>query len=233
MSSDPVPVPLWRKVTGSVWFHLVAAFVVAGLVLTFVAKPYVVPSGSMEQTLEPGDRILVNRLAYLGSAPVTGDVIVFDADAAWDGNLTRSTDPIRAVLRWIGAVTGFGPSGDHTLVKRVIAAPGQSAECCTADGAVIVDAVALDEPYVYEDLPFEPGVLDCRTVPRSTRCFDAITVPDDAFLMLGDDRSHSSDSATLCRSEAATADCWRWASVDSIVGKAIVILWPLSRWGGL
>ena len=69
---------------GSAWFHLVAAFVVFGLILTFIAKPYWVPSSSMENTLTPGDRILVNRLAYVGSAPGNGDVVVFDADTIRD-----------------------------------------------------------------------------------------------------------------------------------------------------
>ncbi|WP_426323936.1 S26 family signal peptidase [Microbacterium sp. E-13] len=58
---------------GSTWFHVVAAFLVFGMLLTFVAKPYWVPSGSMENTLQPGDRILVNRLAYVGSQPATGE----------------------------------------------------------------------------------------------------------------------------------------------------------------
>lgn len=218
---------------GSPWFHLVAAFVVAGMVLTFIAKPYVVPSGSMEQTLEPGDRILVNRLAYAASDPHPGDIVVFDADAAWDGPKTRATDPLRSALRWIGEVTGFGPSGDHTLVKRIIAGPGQTAACCTAAGAVTVGGKALNEPYVYEDFPFEPGTLDCTTVPRSSRCFDEVTVPADSYLMLGDHRSNSSDSAALCRADNPAPDCWRWASRSSIVGKAVVVLWPFSRWTGL
>lgn len=210
-----------------------AAFVVFGLILSFVAKPYVVPSGSMEQTLEPGDRILVNRLAYLGGEPQRGDVVVFDADTAWDGPAAPASDPFRAALRWIGEVTGFGPSGAHTLVKRVIATPGEKVECCTVEGAVVVDGQALDEPYVFEDFPFVPGSLDCTTTPRSSRCFDEVTVPAESYLMLGDHRSASSDSAAQCRIDSAPPDCWRWASRDSIVGAAVAILWPIGRWSGL
>jgi signal peptidase I len=212
-----------------VWFHLVAAFVVMGLILSFVAKPYWVPSGSMEQTLHPGDRILVNRLAYVGSAPSTGDVVVFDADSAWGLTGAASPNP----LRWVGEVTGFGPSSPHTLVKRVIGGPGQSVECCTDDGRIVVDGKPLDEPYVTNDFAFTPGSLDCGSTPRSQRCFDAVTVPDASFLMLGDNRSGSSDSAALCRGDGASPECWRWASRDSVVGKAAVILWPIGRWGGL
>lgn len=232
MTEQTAPRPLWRRATGSVWFHLVAAFVVVGLILSFVAKPYVVPTGSMEQTLLPGDRVLVNRLAYLGGSPQTGDVVVFDAEAAWDGDRPAASDPVRGALRWIGEISGFGPSGPHTLVKRVIAGPDQTVKCCDAEGAVVVDGVALDEPYVFEDFPFEPGALDCGTVPRSQRCFDEVTVPEDSYLMLGDHRSASSDSAALCRVTDAPADCWRWATRAGIVGAVAAVIWPIERWGG-
>ncbi|ALJ19032.1 signal peptidase I [Microbacterium sp. No. 7] len=231
--STPPQRPLWRRITRSTWFHLFAAFVVFGLVLNFVAKPYLVPSESMEETLQIGDRILVNRLAYIGGGPSNGDVIVFDADAAWDGERPAESNPIKAVLRWIGEVSGFGPSGPHTLVKRVIGTPGQTVECCDDDGAVLVDGVPLDEPYVFEDLPFRAGTSDCSTEPKARRCFGPVVVPADSYLMLGDHRSRSADSASMCRFEAATDDCWAWASRSSIVGKASAILWPIGRWGGI
>lgn len=218
---------------GSTWFHLIAAFIVFGMLLTFVAKPYWVPSGSMENTLQPGDRILVNRLAYVGSQPATGDIIVFDADAAWDSATAAPENPIKAVLRWVGEVSGFGPSGPHTLVKRVIGSPGQTVECCTDGGAVVIDGEPLDEPYVHNDFAFEPGSLDCTTTPRSPRCFDAVTVPEGSYLVLGDNRSASSDSAAQCRSATAPEECWRWATDAGVVGKAVAILWPVSRWAGL
>lgn len=236
MTSDDAaaPRPLWRRITGSTWFHLVAAFVVVGLLLSFVAKPYYVPSGSMEQTLQPGDRLLVNRLAFVGSEPTTGDIIVFDADETWGPDGSADDGPLKAAVRWLGEVTGFGPSGPHTLVKRVIAGPGQTVSCCTADGRLIVDGKPLNEPYVFEDLPFAPGSLDCTTDPASPRCLPEVTVPDDSYLVLGDHRSASADGALACRAQGADADgCWRWARRDQIVGKAAAILWPFARWSGL
>ncbi|GAA4374236.1 signal peptidase I [Agromyces bauzanensis] len=221
--------PRWRRVVGGFWAQLLLAFIVVGLVLTFVAKPYVVPSGSMTQTLEPDDRILVNRLAYMGSEPTTGDIVVFDADDAWEVPSRAPVDPIRAALRWVGEATGFGPSGPHTLVKRVIGSPGQTVACCNQSGAVLVDGQPIDEPYVYNDFPFEAGTLDCRTTPRSSRCFDEVTVPDRSYLVLGDNRAGSRDSAVSCRSAEAREDCWRWASRAAIVGKVVAILWPIPR----
>lgn len=225
--------PRWRRITGSFWFQLVLAFVVVGGILSFVAKPYWVPSGSMEQTLEVGDRVLVNRLAYLGSEPSTGDVVVFDADESWGEHPSAQDNPVKAVLRWVGEVTGFGPSGPHTMIKRVIAGPGQTVECCSIDGRMLVDGEPLDEPYIFEDYPFEPGSFDCDDEQRSPRCFDEVTVPEDSYLVLGDHRSRSADSAIRCRTIETDAGCWRWASRSDIVGKAVVILWPVSRWSGL
>lgn len=204
-----------------------------GLILTFVAKPYWVPSSSMEQTLQPGDRIVVDRLAFVGAQPATGDIVVFDADATWSGAPAAAENPIKATLRWLGEVSGFGPSGTHTLVKRVIAAPGQTAMCCTDAGAVVVDGDPLDEPYVAADLPFTAGSLDCSSTPRSSRCFDEVTVPEGSYLVLGDNRANSSDSAARCRTPEAPASCWRWAPASGIVGRAGFIVWPIDRWRGL
>lgn len=242
--SRPAPRPRWRRIVGSFWFQLAAAFVVTGLVLSFVAKPYWVPSGSMEATLQPGDRVMVNRLAYVGgAAPGTADVIVFDAGQAWDIESSGDSNPIRDALRWVGEVTGFGPSSPHTLIKRVIGLPGQTVECCTDEGQLTVDGEPLDEPYVTNDLPFVTGSLDCTTTPRSLRCFDAVEVPEGAYLMLGDNRGNSSDSAAFCRGDAATGasagsagsagECWRWAARSDVVGKAVVLFWPITRWTGL
>ncbi|MFP1601428.1 signal peptidase I [Microbacterium sp. 2216-1] len=225
----------WRRVTGSAWFHLALACVVVGALLSFVAKPYWVPSGSMEQTLLVGDRVLVNRLAYVGDAhPSTGEIIVFDADETWGAEAHLDEGPVKSALRWLGEVSGFGPSGPHTLVKRVIAGPGQTVACCTAEGAVIVDGEPLDEPYVFDDLDFEPGVLDCTTTPASPRCLPEVTVPEGRYLVLGDHRSLSADSAQHCRRDADNdSGCWLWARDEDIVGRASAILWPASRWGGL
>lgn len=224
---------LWRRMLGSTWFHVIAAFVVTGLILSFVAKPYWVPSGSMETTLQPGDRVMVNRLAYAGASPGGGDIVVFDAGATWDIEKAADGNPIKSVLRWIGEVTGFGPSSAHTLIKRLIATPGQTVECCTADGELTIDGEPIDEPYVTNDFAFEPGALDCTTTPRSLRCFDAVEVPADSYLMLGDNRGNSSDSAAYCRGDTPPADCWRWATRPDMVGKAFVLFWPLTRWSGL
>lgn len=226
----------WRRWLGSFWGQLILAVVVIGLILTFAVKPYAVPSASMEETLQPGDRVLVNRLAYRFGQPKGGDVVVFNAGQAWDSpSAEGQSRSVTMIIKDIWGWTGFGPTGSHTLVKRIIATGGQTASCCSADGAVVVDGTPLSEPYLGSNYPYTPGKLDCATTPRSLRCFGPVTVPEDSYLMLGDNRADSSDSAFQCRSRSSSAtlprDCWRWATKDGIVGKASVILWPLDRIG--
>ena len=218
------PRPWWRRVVGSPWFHLAAAFLVTGLILSFVAKPYWVPSGSMETTLQPGDRVLVNRLAYVGASPGTGDIVVFDAGPTWDIEAASPSDPIRgraALDRRGHRVRPVERTHAHQAGDRH---PRTDRGVLHRRRQLIVDGEPLDEPYMTNDLSFEAGELDCTTTPRSARCFDEVEVPADSFLMLGDNRANSSDSALTVASEDAAADCWRWATRADVVGKAVVLL---------
>lgn len=215
--------------------HLVAALTILALVQSFVVKVYQVPSASMEQTLAPGDRILVDRLDLAGGGPRPGDVVVFERPESWRDGPAPERPAWRTAVGWIGDVFGFGPSNSDALVKRIVAGPGQTAECCDADGRVLVDGAALTEPYVTADLPFEPGSLDCTSTARSPRCFGPITLGPDEYLMLGDNRADSADSVTPCRSTttapSASSPCARPVPGDRIIGSAFLRFWPLDRIG--
>ncbi|MEO7613680.1 MAG: signal peptidase I [Streptosporangiaceae bacterium] len=98
---------------------------------------------------------------------------------------------------------GKGDWPDEDLIKRVIAVGGQKVECCDAQGRVTVDGKPLDEPYLFED---------------NHRKFGPVTVPKGSLWMMGDHRSMSSDS----RDHGPI-------SVDDVVGRARIIIWPLPR----
>jgi signal peptidase I len=206
------------------------AVVLVLLVQALVVKVYAVPSGSMEQTLDVGDRMLVNRLP--AGSPERGEVVVFEASGAWESGRSEPGSVLGRLARVIGTVTELGPGAPYTLVKRVIGLPGETVACCDADGRVEVDGVAIDEPYIYQDQPFEPGGLDCTTTPMSPRCFGPVDVPAGEFLVLGDHRGGSADSVVACRGAPEPApDCARFVERGSIVGRAFWVIWPLGRVG--
>jgi signal peptidase I len=219
---------------------MLIALAAVALVQGFLVKAYRIPSGSMEPTLQgsagDGDRILVNRLAYAGSEPRTGDIVVFTRPDSWQAeSAVARSGGIAGIARSFGDVTGIGPSNEQFLVKRVVATGGQTISCCGEDGKLRIDGQPHDEPYIFEDLPFEAGSFDCRTTPRSPRCVPAFTVPDGELVVLGDHRSVSVDSAINCRGLTGDAGggCVRTIKSSAVVGQVAARFWPLDRVGGV
>ena len=119
--------PTYPSATRSL-LHLAVLLVavVAGtlLVRAYVVAPFSIPSGSMEDTLRPGDRVLVDRLSLHWRGVHRGEVVVFDGTEAF-GSLDH------------GGTTDY--------VKRVIGLPGDHVVCCDAQGRVTVNGTALRE----------------------------------------------------------------------------------------
>ncbi len=228
--------PWWRRrprlpgKPGSFWRELPVLILVA-LVLsftaqTFLARVYVIPSESMEPTLHgcsgcTNDRILVDKISYRFTEPRPGDVVVFRGPSDWtsDSTTVRSTNVILRGMQQVGAVVGLAPPDERDFVKRVIATGGQTVQCCDDTGRVLVDGVALTEPYVVSDFPFRTGEQSCSTPLRSGRCFDPVTVPEGSLWMMGDNRSNSADS----RRHGPVP-------VSDVIGKARLIVLPITRW---
>lgn len=202
------------------------------LIQLFVAKPFVVPSQSMENTLQIRDRILVNRL---DTSIERFDIVVFSHGNTWaDARLPTPESRLERWKRNVGDVVGIGLQGNTDFtVKRVIGKPGEKVACCDPTGHVLVNNVPIAEPWVYQDLEFTSGTLDCSSEPRSTRCFPEITVPADHYLVMGDHRSDSADSVQSCRGHAEAAGCAKFVPKGRIVGPAVVRIWPVNRLGTL
>ncbi|MBO0677220.1 signal peptidase I [Mycolicibacterium sp. S2-37] len=223
---------------------VVLAVVIYYVMLTFVARPYLIPSESMEPTLHgcpgcTGDRIMVDKISYRFGEPQPGDVIVFKGPPNWSIGYKsiRSDNPaIRAVQNAL-SIVGFVPPDENDLVKRVIATGGQTVECRAATG-LTVDGKRLDEPYL------DPSTMmaDPAVYPCLGNEFGPVTVPEDRLWVMGDNRTHSADSRAHCSNLPADAQRGLLCTgdptagtipVSNVIGKAQFIAWPPGRWGGV
>ncbi|MGY3262487.1 signal peptidase I [Frigoribacterium sp. 2355] len=197
-----------------------AALLISFLIKTFLIRSFYIPSGSMEQTLQINDRIIVNELVPDLVDVKRGDVVVFTDPGGWlDGTAPVSTttgNPVSDGFSWFLTLVGLGAqdSNDH-LIKRVIGLPGDTVECCNDFGQMSVNGVPLDEPYV--NLP--PGET------RVSADDFSVTVPADSLWVMGDNRYNSKDS----RYNGATPSKG-FVPMSDVVGRAFVISWPTERW---
>ena len=194
---------------------VVTALVLSLIVKTFLFQAFWIPSGSMENTLVYGDRVVVSKLTPGPFGLKRGDVVVFEDPDHWldeppPPNRSAAGTAVHDVLEFVGIVpTG---EGNH-LIKRVIGLPGDHVVCCTDTGKLKVNGTAINEPYVH------PGN------PPSIERFD-ITVPAGKVWVMGDHRSDSGDSRFHDNGSGG-----KDGSVPEslIVGRAVAIVWPLNR----
>lgn len=165
----------------------VVPFVVA-LAVAVILKNYIiinadVPTGSMENTIMPGDRLIGSRLSYWKEGPERGDIVIFR----------------------------YPDNEEELYVKRVIGLPGETVDI--KDGLIYINGseAPLTEEYLKEEW----------TVATGDYHFE---VPEDSYLMLGDNRNDSWD-----------ARYWNntYVQREKILGKAVVVYWPFHDIGKL
>jgi signal peptidase I len=192
---------------------LVIAAAIAVGVHSFLFQAFFIPSGSMENTLLKGDRVIVNRLSYKVGHVQRGQIVVFSGVDSWtpEGSITQPHNPVLREFSKVGSYLGFAPSGEQDFIKRVIGIPGDHVVCCNAQGQITVNGVALQEHYLY------PG-SDNRTLP-----FD-IVVPAGRLWVEGDHRNDSADSRSHTGLPGGGT-----IPINKVIGRAFVIVWPFSR----
>lgn len=199
----------WREVAVTVG----AALLLAWTVQAFIVKPFRIPSGSMENTLHCQDRVLVSRMTYRFGDPKRGDVVVFQPPAAQiDGKVDvhqvageGSDTPSTPGRRTVAAA-------DINYIKRIVGMPGDRVE--VRKHHAYVNGKRLSEPYLHP-LPEDAGLDASGTMVE-------VTVPKGAYLMLGDHRDNSADGRVF-----------GFVPRSFIVGKAFMVYWPPTRFGGL
>jgi signal peptidase I len=195
------------------------AGIAAFLLITFVARTYYIPSGSMIPTLQIGDVLLVNKFEYRFHAPNEGDVVVFPP-------------PI--------------PSPDD-FIKRVIGRPGDT--LAIKNGVVILNGKALHESYIAQPpdynlviknyniyvqdaggtyQPLDPSMAN---VPPRKDWSAPDRIPANCYFMMGDNRNDSEDSHIWGFAQVrGTFDSGpREGQPAHFTGHAFLIFWPLNR----
>lgn len=190
----------WTSLLRELPVLILVAFVLAFVLRTFVVQVFYIPSSSMEPTLQVNDRILVDKVSYRFRDLQRGDIVVFEGDHIVTPDANGS---VERVLRGFGQLIGVTPANARDFVKRVIGLPGDEIEI-TENGEVFVNGVALEEPYLGQEDPRTCGPL---------------VVPEQKLFFLGDNRGNSSDSRASLG----------YVSVDHVVGRAFVTIWPIER----
>jgi signal peptidase I len=195
-----------RRFVGSTPFLVLVAIFVAIVVKSFLLQAFYIPSASMVPTLEIGDRVFVNKLAYDIGDIGRGDVIVFE-------NPNPEAVPDRGVvdgfLHWLGEGVGFAQPENEDFIKRVIALPGETIEI--RDDVVYINGLPLDEPYLTE------------AARQANGDFPVTEIPQGELFVMGDNRGNSADSRFGLG----------FVPMDKVLGKAFVVIWPPSHIGGL
>ena len=177
------------------------------LIQAFIVKPYQIPSGSMEPTLDIGQRVLVNRFIFHFQDPKPGDIVVFHPPAGVDGG-QECAKPVQGGP----CAEATSEHSSETFIKRIVAGPGDTVSIKA--GYPVVNGEWMNKPS-YEVIPCGAGGQGCD-LPKE------ITIPPKHFFMMGDNRGASDDSRF-----------WGPLPEDWLIGKAFATYWPPNRIGGL
>lgn len=179
---------------------------------TTLAEAFVIPTGSMQDTLLIGDHLLVDRLAYAPAGSLSKHLLPYE-------------DPKHGDI----IVFRYPPNKDQTLVKRLIGVPGDRLKI--DHGVVYRNGIRLNEPYVYHKYAYDPNAdnfpteccLPVREEPAQRAQQEMlennvvggeVVVPANMYFAMGDNRDDSSDSRY-----------WGFVPRDNIVGKPFLIYW--------
>lgn len=180
-----------REDDGGFWWWVKPVLIAVACTLfirVFVAELFTVPTGSMEDTIMPGDMVFTEKVTPHFTDPKPGEVVVFN-----------------------------NPQGDGTvLVKRVIAVAGQTVDMSA--GRVLVDGVALDEPYTL-GRPSEPLASQMPGLPE---LIYPLTVPEGCIWVMGDNRTNSRDSRYF-----------GFVETNEVFGHGLCVVWPPADWRAL
>jgi len=186
----------FKKSTLREYFEsIVIAVILALFIRTFVVQAFKIPTGSMENNLLIGDHLLVNKFVF---GPATT-------------GLERALLPVSAIDRREIIVFKYPEDPDRDFIKRVIGLPGETVE--VREKKVYINGKALDEPYVHFLTPPSNDYQEVTSFDLRER-FGPVTVTEDKYFVMGDNRDNSQDSRY-----------WGFLPRSYVKGKALLIYW--------
>ncbi|MDA3896754.1 MAG: signal peptidase I [Desulfobacteraceae bacterium] len=184
---------------------IVIAIVLALFIRTFVVQAFKIPSGSMKPTLQIGDHILVNKFIYGVKIPYIGKTII----------------PYKNPDHGDIIVFRYPEDPDKDFIKRLIGVPGDIIQIKNKK-VFVNDVPILNDLGVHSESRILSGQINHRDN------FGPVTVPDESYFVMGDNRDNSYDSRF-----------WGFVGQRAIKGKAFIIYWSWDsdnfgvRWGRL
>lgn len=199
------------------------AFVIAIIIKTFLVQAFFIPSTSMLPTLHTGDRVLVEKLSYRFTSPSRGDVVVFEKSVfgSHPGQDRPWHEDAQGFFR---ELLGLPTGTEEDYIKRIVAVGGDVIEYKGSPRKLFVNEEKVPQPFVYRGRDTGSPTLtssDCKRLDMQ-RAGSGCRVPAGKVFVMGDNRANSEDSRILGPIDE-----------DKIVGRAFVIIWPPSDFGGL
>lgn len=182
----------------------IIALVIAIYLQAFAIKPFMIPSPSMEPTLQEGDRVLVDRMTYHFREPRRGEVIVFRFDPNNIANWTQGSNGFTRSLDLLAEILNISHQESLQFIKRVVGVGGDTIEL--RDGALYVNGEPYDADYEYVQ-DNDNGKWE---------------VPEGTVMVMGDNRPNSNDSRR-----------WGFVPLQAVIGRGMLVWWPPSRWATL
>lgn len=198
-------------------YCIIIAIVLALLVRYYIGTPTIVQQQSMQTTFMPGDRLILSRLTKTAKGKYErGDIITFEApsttivasaSANFDYPVASYANEPKGL--WNKFVYYVLEINKTSYIKRIIGVEGDHVEI--KDGKVYLNGEELEENYLDEGVETNMGTYGV---------YSDIVVPEGYVFVMGDNRSHSTDSR-----------CFGCIPVSKIEGKVWIRFWPFSKFG--
>lgn len=200
---------------------ILAAFLIAVVIKTFLVQAFFIPSESMLPALHPGDRVLVEKISYRLHDPNRGDMVVFEKSVF---GVASDVPWYRDATNFVRELLGLPTGEEEDYIKRIVAVGGDTIRYAGSPRELVINGDVVPQPFIRGGRDRFSSTLtarDCQRL-RMRSAEGGCLVPAGKVFVMGDNRSDSEDSRILGPIDE-----------DRIVGRAFVIIWPPADVGAL